>query len=129
MLLIFVQQPFGDLGFTYAKKQRKVPSVLTPNKVQLILSHISGVNHTTFSLLYGSGIRINECLRITSLRARYLRRTRITRTFGCRNDTNLYACYWRTFCWYCQSTKQNLGSKAKDKPIINCCLILAMNNR
>ncbi|WP_444540344.1 hypothetical protein [Vibrio parahaemolyticus] len=27
----------GDLGFTYAKKPRKLPSVLTPNEVQLIL--------------------------------------------------------------------------------------------
>lgn len=60
----FLQLPLGDLGFTYAKKQRKVPSVLTPNEVQLILSHLSGVNHIIFSLLYGSGLRINECLRI-----------------------------------------------------------------
>lgn len=60
----FLQRPLGDLGFTYAKKQRKVPSVLTPNEVQLILSHLSGVNHIIFSLLYGSGLRVNECLRI-----------------------------------------------------------------
>jgi len=60
----FLQRPLGDLGFTYAKKQRKVPSVLTPNEVQLILSHLSGVNHSIFSLLYGSGLRVNECLRI-----------------------------------------------------------------
>ncbi|KAB0468665.1 integron integrase [Vibrio chagasii] len=60
----FLQRHLGDLGFTYAKKQRKVPSVLTPNEVQLILSHLSGVNHSIFSLLYGSGLRVNECLRI-----------------------------------------------------------------
>lgn len=33
----FLQKTLGDLGFTYAKKPRKLPSVLTPNEVQLIL--------------------------------------------------------------------------------------------
>ncbi|GAD91226.1 hypothetical protein VHA01S_074_00170 [Vibrio halioticoli NBRC 102217] len=60
----FLQTPLGDLGFTYAKKTRKLPNVLTANEVQLILSHLSGVNHTIFSLLYGSGLRVNECLRL-----------------------------------------------------------------
>ena len=60
----FLQTPLGDLAFTYAKKPRKLPNVLTPNEVQLILSHLSGVNHTIFSLLYGSGLRVNECLRL-----------------------------------------------------------------
>ncbi|CAH6836021.1 hypothetical protein VCHA56P521_210023 [Vibrio chagasii] len=60
----FLQTPLGDLGFTYAKKPRKLPNVLTPNEVQLILSLLSGVNHTIFSLLYGSGLRVNECLRL-----------------------------------------------------------------
>ena len=60
----FLQTPLGDLGFTYAKKPRKLPNVLTPNEVQLILSHLSGVNHMIFSLLYGSGLRVNECLRL-----------------------------------------------------------------
>lgn len=60
----FLQKPLGDLGFTYAKKPRKLSSVLTPNEVQLILSHLLGVNHTIFSLLYGSGLRVNECLRL-----------------------------------------------------------------
>lgn len=60
----FLQKPLGDLGFTYAQKPRKLPSVLTPSEVQLILSHLSGVNHTIFSLLYGSELRVNECLRL-----------------------------------------------------------------
>ena len=60
----FLQTPLGDLGFSYAKKTRKLPSVLTPNEIQLILSHLSGTNHTIFSLLYGSGLRVNECLRL-----------------------------------------------------------------
>lgn len=60
----FLQLPLGDLGFTYAKKPRKLPNVLTANEVQAILSHLSGVNHTIFSLLYVSGLRISECLRL-----------------------------------------------------------------
>nr|WP_308409888.1 tyrosine-type recombinase/integrase [Vibrio parahaemolyticus] len=67
----------GDLGFTYAKRPRKLPSVLTPNEVQLVISHLSGVNHTIFSLLYGSGLRVNECLR---LRVQHLDLTNLSLT-------------------------------------------------
>lgn len=56
----FLQKPLGDLGFAYAKRPHKRPSVLTPNEVRLILSHLSSLNNTIFSLLYGSEFRMNE---------------------------------------------------------------------
>lgn len=54
----------GNLGFTLARKQRHVPAVLTPEEVKNILSHLSGRNYLIVSLMYGSGLRVNECLRL-----------------------------------------------------------------
>lgn len=60
----FLNQPLGDLGFTYAKRQRRLPIVLSMQEVQLILDHLTGRDKTIFSILYGSGLRITECLRL-----------------------------------------------------------------
>ena len=60
----FLNQPLGDLGFTYAKRQRRLPIVLTTQEVQLILDNLSGRDKVIFSILYGSGLRITECLRL-----------------------------------------------------------------
>ncbi len=57
----FLNQP---LGFKYAKKQRRLPIVLTPLEIQTILSHLTGRDNIIFSILYGSGLRITECLRL-----------------------------------------------------------------
>jgi len=58
-----LQQPLGDLGFQHAK-QGRLPSVLTAQEVSTILAQMQGRNRLIFSLLYGSGLRISECLRI-----------------------------------------------------------------
>ena len=60
----FLNQPLGDLGFTYAKRQRKIPIVLPVHEVQAIINKMSDRNRIIFSLLYGSGLRISECLRL-----------------------------------------------------------------
>ena len=60
----FLNQPLGDLGFNYAKRQRKIPIVLPAIEVQSILTHLSDRDRVIFSLLYGSGLRITECLRL-----------------------------------------------------------------
>lgn len=58
----FLNQPLGDLGFTYAKRQRRLPIVLTTQEVQLILDNLSGRDKVIFSILYGSGLRITDKL-------------------------------------------------------------------
>jgi integron integrase len=60
----FLQQPLGDLGFHYATKKRTLPIVLSVLEVQQILNQLTGRNRLIFSLLYGSGLRISECLRL-----------------------------------------------------------------
>jgi integron integrase len=60
----FLDIELGDLNFTLASKQRHIPSVLSPQEVQFILSHLEGRNKLIIQLLYGSGLRINEALRL-----------------------------------------------------------------
>ncbi|WP_235861834.1 phage integrase N-terminal SAM-like domain-containing protein [Vibrio palustris] len=58
-------QPLGDLGFQHAKQGRRLPSVLSATEVKSIIDHIdSERERLIFALLYGSGLRISECLRI-----------------------------------------------------------------
>ena len=60
----FLNQPLGDLGFNYAKRQRKIPIVISSHEVQAILNQLPQRDRIIFSLLYGSGLRITECLRL-----------------------------------------------------------------
>ncbi len=52
----------GDL--VRAKRPRKLPVVLTRSEVRAILSHLSGTTWLMASLLYGTGMRLMECLRL-----------------------------------------------------------------
>ena len=60
----FLKQPLGDLGFQYAKQGRRIPIVLNPDEVKAILTQCNNRDRLMFSLLYGSGLRISECLRL-----------------------------------------------------------------
>lgn len=59
-----LNKPLGDLNFRYATKQRHLPTVLSKEEVQRIIRCMSGRNGTVIKLLYGSGLRLNECLRL-----------------------------------------------------------------
>ncbi len=47
-----------------AKKPERLPVVLTIDEVRALLSQLKGVNHLIASLLYGSGLRLMEALRL-----------------------------------------------------------------
>jgi integron integrase len=55
--------PFID-GIEKAKRPVRVPVVLTREEASRIISHLSGVYHLMASLLYGSGLRLMECVRL-----------------------------------------------------------------
>ena len=58
-------QDIGDLGDVIrAKKPKRLPIVLTPEEVRLVLNQSSGVSWLMINLLYGSGLRQMECLRL-----------------------------------------------------------------
>lgn len=50
--------------FKTAKKSSRVPVVLTKEEVKTILNHLSGTNWLIANLLYGSGLRLIEALRL-----------------------------------------------------------------
>src|SRR5690554_1752462 len=54
----------GELGFSLATTQRRLPTVLQAQEAKSILSQLTGRNYLIISLLYGSGLRVNECLRL-----------------------------------------------------------------
>ena len=53
-------QAMNALVFLY----KKVPVVLTPDETRRVISLMSGVHQLVVKLLYGSGLRIIECLRL-----------------------------------------------------------------
>jgi integron integrase len=59
-----LNRELGELGFSLASRQRCLPSVLTPPEVQKILDQLEGRNKLAIQLMYGSGLRVSECLRL-----------------------------------------------------------------
>ena len=51
-------------GLVRAKGPKRLPVVLTQREVRGLLAHLHGVNWLMGSLLYGSGMRLMECLRL-----------------------------------------------------------------
>lgn len=71
--LIFFYEQILDLNvgrlqnLTYASKKKNLPVVLSEDEARVILNYLSGVKKLIASLLYGSGLRISECLRLRIL--------------------------------------------------------------
>jgi integron integrase len=60
-----IQKPFGHMEeFTRAKRPRRLPEVMTRDEVQRLLSKMNGVSDLVAGLLYGSGLRLMECVRL-----------------------------------------------------------------
>lgn len=53
-----------SLSFSYAKPTRRLPTVLTHEEAKEILGHMSGTPKLMVELLYGSGLRLQECLNL-----------------------------------------------------------------
>jgi len=51
-----------DLNFNHSRVGERLPVVLSREEVQKVLSHLQGEFHLMASLLYGSGLRLVECL-------------------------------------------------------------------
>ena len=51
-------------GIERAKRPKRVPIVLTREEVSAVLDQLSGTLHIMASLLYGSGLRLIECVRL-----------------------------------------------------------------
>lgn len=49
-----------------AKGHQRLPVVMSPHEVQALLRHLSGTPKLIAAVLYGSGLRLLECLRLRS---------------------------------------------------------------
>src|SRR5205814_5760705 len=60
-----LKQEFGWLdGVERAKKPARLPVVLTRDEVHKIFAHLHGTTRLMAGLLYGSGLRLMECVRL-----------------------------------------------------------------
>jgi len=60
-----LQQDIGWVDeIVWAKKPKRLPVVLTREEVKAVLQRLSGQTWLMASLLYGAGLRLNECLRL-----------------------------------------------------------------
>jgi len=60
----FLGRELGELGFKLATKQRSLPIVLSKTEIKIIIDASTGRNKLIFQLLYGSGLRVTEALRL-----------------------------------------------------------------
>ena len=62
------KRPLGDLeGFKRATKPRRLPVVLSRDEVALVLKTLTGTHWLMAALMYGSGMRLMECIRLRTL--------------------------------------------------------------
>lgn len=57
-----LEKPPGRIDVTWAKKPERLPVVLTREEVKAVLAQLSGDVLLVVQLLYGAGLRLNECL-------------------------------------------------------------------
>lgn len=75
-----LQQPLGDLGgYAWPKKLPRLPVVLSVSEVTALLQHMSGVPRLMASLMYGTGMRLNEALSLRVKDIDFERRTLVIR--------------------------------------------------
>ena len=55
---------FGELRFNRARRQRRMPTVFTHAEATAIIRCLSGVYQIVGALMYGSGLRVSEVLRL-----------------------------------------------------------------
>jgi len=58
-------QEFGDFRNTIrARQNRRIPVVLTKDEIKRVFAHLSGTKGLMLKLIYASGIRVTECVRL-----------------------------------------------------------------
>lgn len=59
-----LKHDLGEMDFSLARKQRHLPCVLSKVEIAAILKALNDRNRLIISILYGSGLRVTECLRL-----------------------------------------------------------------
>lgn len=59
-----LRRDLGPIDALRAKKPKRLPTVLTKEEVRCVLGHLQGTHQLMAKLLYGSGLRLMECVRL-----------------------------------------------------------------
>ena len=70
-----LDRPLGNVQAVRAKRPKKLPVVLTPAEVGSLLKQLSGHHWLATCLMYGSGLRLMECLRLRIMNIDFDHRT------------------------------------------------------
>ena len=63
-----LEKPLADIGpFKRPKKPKRLPTVLSPREIELIFQSLGGMTGLMIRLMYGTGIRVMECVRLRIL--------------------------------------------------------------
>ncbi|MET0052136.1 MAG: integron integrase, partial [Candidatus Thiodiazotropha sp.] len=63
-----IDKPLGDIGpFTHSRKPKRIPTVLSTQELDSLLKQASGLNLLILQLMYGTGMRVMECMRLRLL--------------------------------------------------------------
>lgn len=63
-----LEKPLGDIGpFQRPNRSRHIPVVLEAGEVARLLRQVSGMKSLMIQLMYGSGMRVSECVRLRIL--------------------------------------------------------------
>jgi integron integrase len=54
-------------NLNHAKRTKHIPTVLSPEEARSVINNLSGAKKLIVQLMYGSGLRISECLRLRIL--------------------------------------------------------------
>ena len=54
----------GDLEIVRAKKDKRLPTVLSEDEVMRVLENMTGVYRIMAEIMYGGGLRLSECLKL-----------------------------------------------------------------
>jgi len=60
----FLKIELGDIGAVRAKKDKRLPVVLSEDETMRLLNHMTGVYRIMGEIIYGGGLRLMECLRL-----------------------------------------------------------------
>ncbi len=59
-----LDRPLGNIQGVRAKKKKKLPVVLSRDEVACLFKYLDGIHWLSACLLYGSGLRLMECMRL-----------------------------------------------------------------
>ena len=62
--VVLEQELDSTIDAVRAKKPKRLPTVLSEDEVHKVIGFLSGTHQLTAKLLYGSGLRLMECLRL-----------------------------------------------------------------